>query len=394
LVIENGTAIQLSKNKIKQRQVNVNEARSTFLPEIKTSISTGTSIQNSAPLNNSYGLSTRMYYTFTPSSLPKLRSAQRMQESSELDHEQSLRKIKAEAIIAYIDAVYAFKMIGISECNYKYQKMKLEQVEAYRDAGKKSLSDLLQQQTETAESEASLYGAQLEYDRKKLSLFDIASLPLNSLIALDTNEFSSILGSIISTDSSVIPVLVLNEIVQFQAKKKEIEAAELTLKATNAAYLPSIEGNINDKTGYATYNGFSKPDLQASVALSYPIFDKFDRKHKIQSAQLNLEDSRVEVKELEKSIQLEYEYSLSDLKIATKQLAVAKVRLISARQALDAVMERYKFGMSTLLETILANNSFQDATRSRLSAEISILTSYVLLLKITDKINLFVNYKN
>jgi outer membrane protein TolC len=85
---------------------------------------------------------------------------------------------------------------------------------------------------------------------------------------------------------------------------------------------------------------------------------------------------------------------LSDLKIATKQLAVAKVRLISARQALDAVMERYKFGMSTLLETILANNSFQDATRSRLSAEISILTSYVLLLKITDKINLFVNYKN
>jgi outer membrane protein len=272
--------------------------------------------------------------------------------------------------------------------------MKLEQVEAYRDAGKKSLSDLLQQQTETAESEASLYGAQLEYDRKKLSLFDIASLPLNSLIALDTNEFSSILGSIISTDSSVIPVLVLNEIVQFQAKKKEIEAAELTLKATNAAYLPSIEGNINDKTGYATYNGFSKPDLQASVALSYPIFDKFDRKHKIQSAQLNLEDSRVEVKELEKSIQLEYEYSLSDLKIATKQLAVAKVRLISARQALDAVMERYKFGMSTLLETILANNSFQDATRSRLSAEISILTSYVLLLKITDKINLFVNYKN
>jgi outer membrane protein TolC len=108
LVIENGTAIQLSKNKIKQRQVNVNEARSTFLPEIKTSISTGTSIQNSAPLNNSYGLSTRMYYTFTPSSLPKLRSAQRMQESSELDHEQSLRKIKAEAIIAYIDAVYAF----------------------------------------------------------------------------------------------------------------------------------------------------------------------------------------------------------------------------------------------------------------------------------------------
>jgi outer membrane protein len=394
LVIENGTTIQLSKNKIKRQKVNVKEVHSTFLPEIKTSISTGTSIQNGGSLNNSNGLSTRIDYTFTPSSLPKLRSAQRMQEYSELDHEQSLRKITAEAIMAYIDAVYAIKMIGISECNYKYQKMKLEQVEAYRDAGKKSLSDLLQQQTETAESEVSLYGAQMEYDRKKLFLYDIASLPLNSRITLDTNEFSSILSSIASTDSSVIPVLVLNEIVQFQAKKKEIEAAELTLKATNAAYLPSIEGNINDKTGYTTYNGFSKPDLQASIVLSYPIFDKFNRKQKIQSAQLNLEDSRVELKELEKRIQLDYEYSLSDLKIAEKQLNVANVRVNSAKQAFDAVMVRYESGMSTLLETILANNSYQDAIRSRLNAEISILTSYISIMNITDKINSFISNTN
>jgi outer membrane protein TolC len=69
-------------------------------------------------------------------------------------------------------------------------------------------------------------------------------------------------------------------------------------------------------------------------------------------------------------------------------MEVSMVRLIAAKQSFDAVTARYDSGMSTFVETALANKNYIDAINARLKAENTILTSYITLLKITGQTHL------
>lgn len=391
LAIEHGTDAQLSKNRIREQVLNVKNASSKFLPEVSTGIRASSDWSSTRSWGSSNGLSAGASYTFTPSSVPELQSAQKKKDAAESDYQQTLDDISINATLAYIDAVYALKNSNISVNDYHYQKLKLQQIEEYRSAGKKSLSDVLQQQAETAQSEASVLEAQQAYNRAMLSLFDLASLPLDSRLVPDTNSFALLLQNAVQADSSVVPTLDLNKIARYQSKKREIEAAELSLKGSKAAYIPSITAGLNNSSEISSTGGIDAPDLQASVSISYPLFDKFDRKNKIDAADLSLDNVHIELTELEKSIRLEYQHALSDLKIADKQMEVSMVRLIAAKQSFDAVTARYESGMSTFIETALANKDYLDAINARLKAENAILTSYVTLLKITDQTHLLKN---
>lgn len=390
LAIENGTSAQLSKNQVKQQQINVQSANSEFLPEVRSGVSASAGKTVNGSWNGSNSISAGVSYSFSPSSIPNVKSAEKKQASSELAYQQIIDEVRADAITTYIDAIYTLKKIEIAVNDNNYQKLKLQQIEEYRNAGKRSLADVLQQRTISAESEAALLQARLGYERAMFSLFNIASLPLYSRMAPDTNVFTALISTAVLFDSAAVPALDLNVIAQYQAKKRDFEAAVLTFKSVKAAYIPSISGSLNSGTDYDSPEGFSEPDLRASVSISYPIFDKFSRKQRVQSAQINVNNVHLQLIELEKNIRLDYQYSCSDLKMARKQLDVAKVRLLSAREALDAVMARYESGMSTLLETTLSNNSYLDALDSRLKAEISILNSYISLLRVTGSIQSFI----
>ncbi len=394
LAIKNGTDAQLSKNRLRQRVINVKEASSDFLPEVRTGFKANSGWNNKTSWGNSNGLSAGASYTFTPSSVPNLQSTQKKKDAAESDYQQTLDDITINATLAYIDAVYALINSRISVNDYEYQKLKLQQIEEYRSAGKKSLSDVLQQQAETAQSEATVLEAQQSYNRAMLSLFDCASLPLDSRMAPDTNSFTLLLQNALQTDSSVVSILDLNNIARYQSKKREIEAAELSLKGSKAAYIPSITAGLNNSSEISRAGGIGVPDLQASISISYPLFDRFDRKNKIDAANLSLENVHIELKELEKSIRLEYQHALSDLKIANKQMEVSLVRLIAAKQSLEAVNARYESGMSTFVETALANKNYLDAINARLKAESALLISYVTLLKTTGQTHFLTDENN
>jgi outer membrane protein len=388
LAIENGTDAKLSKNRIREQVLNVKNASSKFLPSVSTGFRANSDWSRNRSWGSSSGLSAGATYEFTPSSFPSLHSAQKKMDATEYDYQQTLDAITTNATLAYIEAVYALKNSNISVNDYDYQKLKLQQIEEYRGAGKKSLSDVLQQQAETAQSEATVLEAQQAYNRAMLSLFDLASLPLDSRLVPDTNSFNLLLQNAVQGDSSALPQLDLNKIAQYQSKKREIEAAELSLRGSNAAYIPSIRAELNNGSEISGTGGIGIPDLQASISISYPLFDKFDRKNKIDAANLSLDNVHIELTELEKSIRLEYQNALSNLKVAHKQMEVSMVRLIAAKQSFDAVTARYESGMSTFVETALANKNYIDAINARLKAENTILTSYITLLKITGQTHL------
>ena len=388
LAIKQSTSTQLSKNQVDQKKVSVLQEKDGFLPEASASLSSGSSgkLNSSDPWSSSTSGSLSASYTYTPSASANYNSAKAQASASEFTHKQTVNDVAADAILAYTKALYAQKTIAIVKNNLDYQKSKLSQIEEYRTAGKKSIADVLQQQTVVAEGEASLLEAEQTYGKALLTLFKTAGIDLNSRLLLDTTDLSFLVTALSSTDTAAA---IFDSIPQIQAQQKAIESSAFSLKSARLAYAPSITGSASTGISYDGIIGedhdVSDPTGRVSFSLSYPLFDQFQRKHTIQKQSLTLQSAKLQLTELERTVQLQFKQYMYDLEIARKQLSVAETRLTAAKQSLDATTQRYDAGASTLVEVALVNNSYLSAVNSQLSAESAIMTACVNLLQVNGQ---------
>jgi outer membrane protein len=397
LAIKQGTSSQQSLNQIEQKKLAIKQAGSDFLPEVKTSLSTNTSgkIENS-PWTSNTDASIGASYTFTPSSLPAYKEAQVQGKASQYQYQQTINDVTATAVESYVKALYALKKTDIAQNNLDYQKSKLQQIEEYRSAGKKSIADVLQQQTVVAEGEASLLEAQQSYGRIIITIFNMTGLPLNTRRSLDTSELPKLVNGMNEKDS-VVKEINLSTIPQIQSQKQLISAASLGIKSAKMSYFPSITGSLSSgsswigtnvsTTSNENPNSWSDPTAKVSLSISYPIFDQFSRKQNVQKASLNLQYENLQLQDLEKNALLQHRLTGYDLEIAKKQLNVADTRLSAAKQSLEATTQRYDAGASTLVEVAMVNNSYLSAVNSRLESESAILLAYFNMLQENGQIH-------
>ena len=402
LAIKQGTGPQQSLNQIEQKKLAVKQAGSNFLPEVKTSLSAGSNGKlDSYPSTSSTdaSVSASASYTFIPSSIPAYQTAKVQGKAAQYEYQQTINDVTASAVESYVKALYALKKTDIAQNNLDYQKSKLRQVEEYRSAGKKSIADVLQQQTVVAEGEASLLEAQQSYGRIIISIFNMTGLPLNTQRSLDTSELPELVNEMTKKDS-LVKEIDLSTIPQIQSQQQLISAASLGIKTAQMSYLPSISGSLSSGSSWTgrsvsatskeSPNSWSDPTAKVSLSISYPIFDQFSRKQNVQKASLSLHSANLQLRELEKNALLQHRLTAYDLEIAKKKLSVADIRLSAAKQSLDATTQRYDAGASTLVEVAMVNNSYLSAVNSRLQEESAILLAYFKMLQENGQIHSFV----
>ncbi len=393
LAIKQGISAQQSLIQVDQKRLAVQQAQSAFLPKVNSSLSssTGSKITSSPSFSSSADASIGVSYRFSPSSIPAYQAAKVQNKGSEYQYQQKKNEITTEAIKTYIKAIYAQKKINTAQSNLNYQKSKLQQIEEYRNAGKKSIADVLQQQTAVAESEATLLEAQQSYGKLILSLYDICSLPLTAQHTLDTTVLEPIVGKVMKSDSSVKKIEIDNN-PQILSSQMSVSAAELSVKKEQMNYLPSIDGSLSGGHSWdGKENGVNDPTGRASISISYPIFDAYSRKQSVKRAGLDLQNAKLDLQKQQKDISLQHSQTVYDLEMAQKQFQVAETRLTAAKQSLDATTERYDAGASTLVEVAMVNASYLSAVNAQLQAESSILTAYFDMLKSNGQIKNFVD---
>jgi len=387
LSIRQGIAPASSQIQKEQKSLSVKDKRSAFYPELSTSLSSGANgALNSSQWRSSVKASAGVSYSFNPSADAAYKSSLAQERAAQYQYDQSINKIAADAVTNYIKTLYAQKKIAVAKNNLDYQKTKLAQIEEYRNAGKKSIADVLQQQTAVAEGEASMLDAEQEQGRAFLSLLNILGMNLDSSIQLDTGELSELVPILTSADTS----FSIDSLPSILSQQFTIKSGELTLKENRLAYAPSINGSASVGQSYSGIIGddhdFSDPDGSVSISLTYPIFDRNKRKLNIASQILNIKSAVLSLREIEQDAAFEHKQSLYDLDNARKRLGVAETRLAAAKQSLDATTQRYEAGASTLVEVAMVNNSYLSAVNSRLEAQSSILTASIALLQENGKI--------
>ncbi|NLD93168.1 MAG: TolC family protein [Fibrobacter sp.] len=395
--VTQNTSTQLSINQIDQRDIALKSEKYGRLPDANASLSSsmGGKLDNKDKWNSSTDGSISASYTYTPSTGATIKSLKAQSDASRYSYKQTVNDLTASAVSAYIKAAYARKTIAIAKNDLDYQKAKLTQIEEFKNAGKKSISDVLQQQTAVAESEASLLTAEQNYSKAMLSLYNIAGIDIHSTMSIDTNEIAVLQSRFNQQNSDDLKELLIDSIPQIQSQQQSVHSSQFRIKSMRLAYVPSIRGTASTSVGYGGLVGeehdVSDPTGRLSLSLSYPLFDQYKRKLNVSREKLSLQSAQLQLTELERKVVLQYEQYNYDLQFARKQLTVAQIRLTAAKQSLDAINERYNAGASTLVEVAMVNTSYLGAVNSQLSAESSLLSAYVNLLQVRGDAASFFN---
>ncbi|MDO5576166.1 MAG: TolC family protein [Fibrobacter sp.] len=382
-----GLSVLKSQNVVADRENSVRQSKGTFYPSASAGLSAGKSATfpdgYSSPGQGSANLG--LNYSLSASSFASHDATKYSLRSAAASLEQTRNSIMLEAAQKFIAVISAQAAIDVQKANLESQTQQLEEISAFYDHGRKAISDVLQQKTAVSEAQSRLLSTQYDFENKKMELFTLLGLPLDTNVQLENSEVWNIAEMFASKDTVITaPKADTITLPQIAAQKNALAATQKNLDAAKRAWWPSLDfsASISDDVRFSGRNSGSDgtANARASVSVSIPIFDKFQRSSKITSTEISLNSAKLALEELERDIELSEKKARLNFSLAQKQTEVVKTQLESARQSLDAIQERYSVGAATLTEVSSVNTQYLNAQLADIDARLQIVSSYINIL--------------
>ena len=159
------------------------------------------------------------------------------------------------------------------------------------------------------------------------------------------------------------------------------ELNRLNIKVYQAGYLPALSGFANYQYGYqgnklfGDEDGFWVPTSVAGIRLNVPIFDGFDKRSKIQRAQVGLAIAKNQKLELERSINLEVTNARTEYLMAKEKVENQAKTLQLAEKIYKTTQIKFKEGVGTSLELTMAEGDLYQAQQHHIQARYELLVA-------------------
>ena len=173
-------------------------------------------------------------------------------------------------------------------------------------------------------------------------------------------------------DSAELAVLAKKGPAVEQAQAN-LDAAKESRKASKATYLPSLSASYS-RSGSGTdprfgfgsdpfsYNG------RLSFALSYPIFNNFQREEQVVRARVAEVNAQATLRDTQLGAQEQLTQYIGALRGASQRVAVQAASVIAAQEDVRVQQQRYNIGASTLLDLITSQAALAQAQQSLIQA--------------------------
>lgn len=288
-----------------------------------------------------------------------------------------------ETISMFIEVLTNQELIRVEEENLVANRSQLERVKAFYEAGNRPISDLFQQQAQTSQNELDLLLARRNLDIAKLKLMQTMGLAPTVNYRVAALEIESLELALGDDNQGDLSTQALANRPDVKAQQQQVHAAAEQIQQAQAGYWPKIDlfaslasdyNSLDDEMHFSDQSMDDNTNTSIGISLSIPIFDRFLTRTEVAQARIQQRNEQLALQQLNLQVRLEVGQALEDYRTAQKQLGVAENMLIYARQALDALEERYRVGVSTLVELTQARAQYVAAASDRISARYNLLT--------------------
>jgi outer membrane protein TolC len=236
-------------------------------------------------------------------------------------------------------------------------KVSLDQAVASHDAGTAPMLDELRARVDYQSQQQQLISAQNALEKDKLQLARVIGLPLaQSFNLTDTSPYAPY----DTLDAKTLIEQAKANRKDLAAMVEQAAAATEQRKAATAARFPTFTASA-DYGDIGTTLAHSHGTVDASGAVSVPLFDEFQLRGQAQQAQAQLDTAQAQLSDERAQVEADVRDALLDIEAAQKEVEVARSSVDLANEALKEAQQRYANGVSDNLPVSQAQQSVAQA---------------------------------
>ena len=276
------------------------------------------------------------------------------------DATESLRSSRERLLLEttsdYLGVIQGQALYDVELQNVEIANRRLEQAQAFYEAGETTRVDLLRAETAIRAAERRLTAA-LQARESAASRLRI-DLALDGPVTVSEPEID--LAELPSREALVGMAITAHPAVR--RARMLVEFQELELSKQRRKYLPTITSEASYVMQASDFPAGEYGSLTFNFNL--PIFDSFDIASQVRMAREDLRQARLQLESTERAVRESVELSLIDLETARTNLALATEQLASAQAEYEQMFELYRAQEATTLDLASAETSLAEARRA------------------------------
>ncbi len=382
-VRQSGNNIELSARQVFQRRMN-------FLPSfsMSTNGSRGSGFAQdqagrtipftSQNLSGSLSGQINLFDGFA--NIASLRQSQHTLQATELAHDQTRQTVAFDVANNFLLYVNGGQLVIIQRENLESQRQLLAQIEEFVNVGSRPISDLYQQQAETAQAELNVLTSERDAELSKARLIQVLQLDPRDEYEFIAPRYEDIPVVPQDYDLQELFEIAFASRDDLAAQEARIQAAQQGVRLAKSTYWPRVDFGGSYRSNYS-------PDVDRSFrdqldanrgnslgfSISYPIFDGFSRDGQVQQAEVQYRNAMLEMESLRQNAALQVRQGYLEYEAARKSLEVSETQVLAAERALEASQNRYNAGAGTLVELSQAQARYVAAISNRVQAQYNFL---------------------
>ena len=328
------------------------------------------------------------YYNYSSWKLAKLN-----EQISNLSLTRAKQQIELDVTQSYLQLVLDKKIVTLDSSNLVTSLKREDQLLALTDVGRKSKTDLYQQQAQTSSDKLLLINAQSHMQNDKILLFqklriDSADNYEIAEISIDDNPIAAQYGN-----QQTLVDQALQERVDLRSALLNTQYTDWNIKKYRSGYLPSVSMSLGVYNNGGYFNSLSvngeneQPATQqviptqlykytyglVGVNAVWNIFDRFYTKSNVATAKISADNARIDLQDTKISIVSDVRQAYNDYVNAVQQMETVDKGLMAAQKAYEAVNGRYREGATDFITESNAQLVLLQAAQNKIQASVNMM---------------------
>lgn len=395
--LDNNIEIKKQMLNVETDEVNEKQAKLNFIPSLGVGSSYSYSFgrasdpttnqfnDNFSSLSASASASTTLFAGMQKHH--SLKIAQLTLQSTVLDSEKAQNDLSLTIVAAYMDVLLAEENVAIYEASLETQRLQVEETQKKVDAGKSTISDLLQMQSDYAETEYQLIAYR---NSRTLAYFMLCQhleiRDYESFRIVSPERFSTQAGSLPASKDEILESAM--ELPQVRSSIVNMDLAERNIRLAKSSYWPTLSFSLgygssfsNAQKGY-NFSDQIKDNKGGSLGLSLniPIFNSLQIRNNVTKSRISYRMAEYNYQSTVKQLNEDVERAYIDAQGALAQFNSSGKNTVTSEEAFRTVEQKYRLGAATPVD-------YNKALTSMITAKSQFVQSkytYMLKLRILE----------
>lgn len=399
IALENNRNIKQQELNKEQKEIAYSQARTDLLPNLNASAGQNFVFGRSIGYDNVYQNTNSSQTSFNIGSNITLFDGLRMKynidarKAEMFISEADLQKIQDDIVMsvstAFMQVLMNKELLQISNEQIELTQTNLQRLNELVNSGKVARGELYEIEAQQAKEEFNQIQAE---NNLKLSLLDLAQI----MEIENFENFDVVVPNDILVDEDILlsPNTIYEAALivrpEIRGAQYRVESSQKEIMIAKSAYYPSLSFGASMGSGYYNMNGRDNASFGTQLknnrstslgfSLSIPIFNKFQVRNRVKSAQLALENSRIEVDKTKIALRKKIEQAYYNAIGAESRWEAAQKSEVASKEAYRFAEQKYENGRGTSYELSQAKSNLANVLSDQAQAKYE----YVFRLKILE----------